>query len=537
MKRRILAVGLIGAMALSLLSGCGGKQDAAMTSADVVSVIESGEMKDVELPLKEPITLKVMIGIRSTDSIIPPNDMKVVQDLEAKTGIHVEWETVKAEDWDTKFNLAMASGEYPDVIIQRYRPVDYEEYGVTQGILLPLDELIDRYVPNYAERRDAEDLDPTLSLKASDGKHYAMGMLRSEGNKTQGLLFLNHEWLNALGLSEPQTLDELTDVLRAFKTGDPNGNGIADEVPVEFALNTRDNDPANFLPMFGIPYNSTKFLYIDDDKQVKLIPVQEGFRQCLEWFHTLYTEELLGPDVLSQDMNTFNTKLSEGNVGFFPAFRLTIAGYDDGVEKSCKIMLPTPPEGVTAKSYDMLELCQGGVYIPKTNQHIPETMAWLNAIYDTETQYSLYYGQEGEGWEWTEDGKVKLLVTNMSENKSYIDSNAPHFATSKYAEENLVMPVQAVEKKEYTDLYMEKGIFQKYSNDYLNLVGLNSDQKASVVLIETDIKNAVKESYADFIVNGVTDERWNAFVQKFSDMKADEYVKMYQDALDAMDFE
>lgn len=43
----------------------------------------------------EPLTLKIMLAIRDNDSLIDPSDMPVVQALEEKTGINLEWDVVK----------------------------------------------------------------------------------------------------------------------------------------------------------------------------------------------------------------------------------------------------------------------------------------------------------------------------------------------------------------------------------------------------------------------------------------------------------
>ena len=45
-------------------------------------------------------------------------------------------------------------------------------------------------------------------------------------------LWYNTEWLEALGLEEPQTTEELKEVLLAVKNSDYNGNGKADEIPL-----------------------------------------------------------------------------------------------------------------------------------------------------------------------------------------------------------------------------------------------------------------------------------------------------------------
>jgi putative aldouronate transport system substrate-binding protein len=484
--------------------------------------------------VNEPITLKVMLGIRDVDSLIDINEMPAIQRLEEKTGINVEWEVIKGSDWETKLNLMFASGDYPDVILSVNTTVDDEEYGVTQQLLLPLDNLISRYMPTYTSRVIAEDSDPTSGLVASDGQIYSVGYLVGQNINTNQHFFINQTWLDNLGLDTPQNIDELTDVLRAFKSEDPNGNGEADEVAVEMGLDTGFYSVRYMLPLFGIPCDPDKWIYLDDDKNVQFTPVQDGFRECMEWLHTLYDEGLIDAEVISQDINTIETKLKEGNVGFFTCWRLLAMGMDDGVAKDC--VLYTPDE--SASLYRYIEMAKPGAFVTVSNQHVPETMRWLDALLDTETMFSLYYGEQdatdGTGWTYNENGKIDSINDGSVDVKNYIDCNTLFFAPGQYISETFNMPAQRIEKTEYCESYDAAGVIQKYSDDYLDLAPLTSEQIQSSVLKETDIDNAVVENMATFITQGVTDESWNAFVKLFDDMGTDEYVNMYQEAIDLM---
>ncbi|AET59366.1 sugar ABC transporter periplasmic protein [Paenibacillus terrae HPL-003] len=57
-----------------------------------------------------------------------------------------------------------------------------------------------------------------------------MGTGKEAIQSMDDLPWINVEWLNKLGLSMPTTTKELKQVLIAFKTKDPNGNGQADEI-------------------------------------------------------------------------------------------------------------------------------------------------------------------------------------------------------------------------------------------------------------------------------------------------------------------
>lgn len=543
-KKKMVTALLVSCMVVAGVAGCG-NNDSKTSNVNTVSEGASDSnssntgnsdiFNETGYPIvKEPLTLKVMFCIRDVDSLIAPNEMPAVQELEKKTGIHIEWEVIKGSDWDTKLNLMFASGEYPDIILAANSKGIDEEFGVTQNLIIPVDELTEKYMPNYTERIKAEEEDPTLGLVASDGKKYSVGYLVAQNINTNQPFFINQEWLDTLGLDMPQSLDELTDALRAFKLEDPNGNGEADEVPLQMGIDTGFYGIRYMLPMFGIPCDPDKWIYLDDNKKVQLTPIQEGFRDCMEWLHMLFEEELLDPEIISQDINTIETKIKEGNVGFFNAWRLTAMGWDDSVAQTCSLYTPVAPEGSQASLYRLMEMASCGAYVTASNTHVPETMRWLDSLLETETMFSLYYGPEGTGWEYDEDGKINSLVTDTTGTKNYLDCNTLFFAPSKYYSDVFNMSPQRIEKTEYSKAYEEAGVMQKYSNDYLDLAPLTSEQLQSSSLKETDINNAVVENVATFITDGVTDESWNTFVSMFENMGVSDYITMYQNAIDQM---
>lgn len=196
---------------------------------------------------------------------------------------------------------------------------------------------------------------------------------------------------------------------------------------------------------------------------------------------------------------------------------------------------------MTLCMYRSIEKASKGAYITTTNQYVPETLRLLDAMMETEMMYSLYYGEkdatDGTGWEYNEDGKVRTLMMGDIDIKNFLDCNALFFGPGKYIDSVFEWPEQRVEKTQYCQTYDSAGIMQKYSNDYLDMAPLTSEQLQANALVETDINNAVKEKMAAFITEGVTDDSWNAFVSMFDGMKVADYVSVYQSALDTMDLE
>lgn len=132
--------------------------------------------------------------------------------------IHVEIESVLGADLTEKRNLVLASGEYPDIFIKAGLGMsDLTKYG-TQGLFVPLEDLIREQMPNLTailDERDAWEY-----MMSSDGIIYSLPEVSLLGG-ANGSYWINKKWMDTLGLEEPKSFDELYEVLRAFKTGDP----------------------------------------------------------------------------------------------------------------------------------------------------------------------------------------------------------------------------------------------------------------------------------------------------------------------------
>ena len=205
------------------------------------------------------------------------DNMWFFQQIEEQTGVHVDFDVVKLSDWTNRVNLMFASGRYHDLILRG--SLDVEDYGVTQHVILPLDDYLEEYMPTYFSRLSIDNAGRTLP--SSDGKMYYVGFLLSQGINTNGHFFINKTWLDKLGLSVPTTTEELTEVLRAFKNGDPNGNGLADEIPYEATFADVNTGLYNAFSAFGIPMNEY-FVQLSADGKVLFMPEEDGFRACVE---------------------------------------------------------------------------------------------------------------------------------------------------------------------------------------------------------------------------------------------------------------
>lgn len=542
MKKKLITCLLAASLAVTSLAACG-KQEEVKSSEPAVekesssqqSTQESAPVETIEnfnaegYPIvNEEITLKVMLRCRDTDTLVNPDDMPAIKRLEEQTGINLEWNVVKAGDWDTKLNLTFASEDYPDIIIAG-NGVDDEEYGVDQGIIIPMTDLIEKYMPNVSERAAMTE-SPYLSILASDGEIYAVPQQLGGSSGTDYFWFINQDWLNALKLDMPTDIESLTEVLRAFKTGDPNGNGEQDEIPMTYkpALVFLVNN------LFGVPQDGN-YVFIDDNKQVQFVPEQEGFRKAMEWLHMLYEEGILDPEALTQDSNTLKAKIAEGNVGFSLLYRLTNMGYDKS-EKCMTLWVPSEEDG--SKLYSNIAFPTAGVYFTSTNPYPEASARLINAMLELETMMSLYWGEqdnEAYGWEYDPDGRLIRIGTTPTTAWDYLGVNGVYYAPAGYYGEHINSGSTGEERANYNQRYSEAGVLNKYGAGYLFQINLDTEDQEQLNLIKTDINTTMSEWMTTFIVEGVTDSSYKEMLDIFKSIGSEKFKEFYQKGIDQLD--
>ena len=530
-KKRLLALLLTASMLVPVLSACGkGEQEKETAVSSTGNVVESSSTAS-STEKEEEVVLKVLM--KQSDSVVYTDEIPPLDALNEQVGVKTEFEFINENEWDTKINLILATGEYPDIIIAR-GGMNSESFGVEQKIFLPLDDLIQEYMPNYAERiAEAGDL-VNGRLIASDGHMYALGFYASQAINVPSHHFINQDWLDALKLSTPTDVEGLTEVFRAFKAQDPNGNGKADEIPYTGLITPAGSYISiyHMLNLFGLPYDYNTWAYIDDNKEIQFTPTQESYREFMEWLHMCYEEGLLDVEVISQDEAMVKAKINEGRIGYFTQWRLSASGYDPASEA---YELYIPGEG--AKIPRMVDMASQIVYLTSTNKHIEKSCEWLNAWLETENMASLYWGEQNQeqdptkaGWYYDENGKIKNLPKPKEMTaRPYLGNYGLFYAPDQYTLDTLVQAPERIEKTEFCKIYEDAGIIQKYSNSSLRIARMSGEESTEIKLIKTELDSAISEYTALFIKNGVTDANWKEFCDILKGIGSEKYLQIYRD--------
>lgn len=199
-----------------LLAGCGGadpKPGAAPSSGDGAAASEKrGKIK---------WSVYDRGNIAASEGTVTSN--RWTKWLNENGPTDIEFVAIPRFESKQKFNTLLASGEAPDVINEY--DTAYRDQLYNQKQLLPLDDLIDKYAPNYKKLLEKYPMLRKLGTKP-DGKLYEIGHIGP--NTAQVVVLIRQDWLSRLSLAVPQTPDDLIAVAKAFTEKDPDGNGKKD---------------------------------------------------------------------------------------------------------------------------------------------------------------------------------------------------------------------------------------------------------------------------------------------------------------------
>lgn len=213
--------------------------------------------------VEEPITMTMMIGL-DTSRGYDPADNAVFKYLEEVTNIHWDFIVVDRSSWTERLSLMWASGDMPDMIYNGVSGNDLLLY--TGTLILDLKPYLEEYAPNFWNLYQ-NNADVRLAVDLPTGKIGSFVWTNMEieagaGQCPNEILYINQQWLDALGLEMPQTVDEYYETLVAFRDKDPNGNGEQDEIPL--APRNASTDLSKLQPLMGF-MSDTNNLYLDGD--------------------------------------------------------------------------------------------------------------------------------------------------------------------------------------------------------------------------------------------------------------------------------
>ena len=537
--KKWLALILAGCMGICCLAGCGNSTgNGGKTSANADTAVQGRESSDTE-----KVKLTALISKHSLTKDV--NEMEWLNLLEEENGVDVEWQQITA-DWDQKKSVMFAGGDIPDILVKATVTTDFATYN---GLFENLAPYIDSgEMPNVAKMFEDH---PELRVLSTDenGAIYGIPNYRSLWPRTNRVLYINKTWLDNLGLQVPTTMDELEEVLIAFKNEDPNGNGdTKDEIPLDFS-----GFPTFMLGCFGVPMMNESDGYFVEDGKVKNYRVDERYKTFMIWLQKLYGEGLINEEVITKDYSKFQS-LARGE-GSTAKVGVTL-GWESGDRFGTGVAdqyLPLPALKPHADS-DENEVYWGyysdnnsvnaaTVALSANCKNKAEAVKFIDAFYAEDMGIQVLFGGMNDVDKCLQDnGDGTYTVLPPAD--SSIDAGTWKWTNSFADYSPYYIPDDMKDKltmgedmqrvlEERIPLEATLDMMEKKCETYpAKFITYTTDENSDLAMTQANINNIVDQTYSAWLTDSSRniEEEWDAYVQSVYDIGLTQNLEIRQTA-------
>ncbi len=286
-----------------------------------------------------------------------------------------------------KVNVAMASGDFPDIVTGAYGTTATQSW-IENGMVISLNPYLDKY-PNLKAWLD------DYAWSAVDGQFYGLPFITQYATSNM-LIVMRGDWLDKLGLKYPTTLDEMKTVLTAFTFDDPDGDGQQNTYGF-----SGTKPIANFDWVFYAYGRQNGDYELNADGQVIPFFEHECFIPGMTYIKELWDAGVIDPEFVLTDNGKLEEKFFQGKIG---AMVKALYRHVSRLENSTRALYPDatlayglPPVGPDGKSFGLAPSGRSGFLtcITTACKEPEKAVAFLDFMVSQEGNDLLRLGIEG----------------------------------------------------------------------------------------------------------------------------------------------
>ena len=501
-----------------LLSGCGQK----------ASNVTDDDFQFAGYPIESDATLTYFMATNTNLTSFAENfgDTEIAKQLEEKTGVKIEYVHPAAGQEKQTLALYAASNELPDL-------VEYNWYGYTGGpaqaikenLIIPLNDMLESgELPNLKAYLEAHP-EVDKAIQTDDGQYYAFPFVRgAEKLLVSTGPIIRKDWLDELGLSLPQTLEDMENILTQFK----EKKGATAPLSTGYLKQT--------LAMAGGYLD----FYVENGTNVRYGVLDDSYKKAVETLRDWYEKGLLDNDFVSIDSQTLDSNMLNGKTG------VTYAAGGSGLGKWLESMAATDP------SYDLAGFSlpyasiignidspyfgSGSVAISANCKNPKLAARFLDYGYSEEGRMLYNFGTEGVSYSMV-DGEPRYtdeinknpdgLTMAQAMLKYFRASNVGPFVQSeKYIEQYYAKPQQQAA----LDAWLER--YEIEAPMMYPKATMSADENSEYSSIMTEVDAMVKEKTTQFIIGTLSMDEYDNFISDIKKLNVERAIALKQAALD-----
>ena len=516
--------------------------EAAVSTVESIQEPEEEASVSLSYPLEGEHSFSVWTPFqtRLENVITGYGDWVSLQLAEEQTGVHIEWINIPQNQAFEQFSLMVASDDYADMCrgFSGFYSNGVED-AYEQGIILDLTELIAENMPAYNAALD-RNAQYRRDLSTDDGMMLYVNTVQTE-NYTMNGNVIRQDWLDALQLSMPETMDELEQVLLAFQS----------EYGVSNALLVNQGNYGSILSQGfntrGVPERGDSY-YVENG-QVKCGLTDENLKSYVRTMHRFYEEGLFDSDFVSRSSNPKDPNviqmIATGETGVFNTSigiwtTITEASTDPAMKLAAMPVVMEQTGDVT-HFYDQYQIGSGSVSLFYNCKEPEIACQWLDWFYTEAGSLAMCYGIEGESYTINDQGKPQW-------NEVQLETLAQEYSTTTSTIAEFYYGI----KGNFVALVQSDCLFEFYTDDMLqgievygdptqygdnwnfsNYMSLSSQDSAAVATVKTDIATYATTEITKFIIGEEdVDTQWDSYVAAIEAMGVQDVIAVYQDCYD-----
>lgn len=483
---------------------------------------------------EDPVTLTIFAQNHSAGVVKDYSELKGIAEANRLLNVEVEWTMPTIGSEQDQFNLMIASGNYPDIIVWVMKNTPMKMTGLLEeGIIIDADPYIREYATNYMAMVQA---DPDMNKQTLSVDNTYVGMYKLEPvavrNGFRGIIF-RKDVLDEIGSTAPVTIGDWYALLNAVKEQKP------DMAPFTAVKSSRFGE---FMPAYGINDGFGRSI---ETGNVEYGYAQPAYLDFLTEMNKWYSEGLIDADYLTQDGKIMNAKMIDGtafaavgNVGGAignytasarpgnPDYLLNAARYPANLQ-----------DGVSYTShFEMMVKAGSDVSVITSACKNPKiAVQYMDFFYSDQGNNLINWGIEGESYEIV-DGEKRFTDQIMNNPEGL----TPIQAIYKYCN-TLNGIFKAMDFEAYCQLNLslpeQREAMEIWGNADTSLImpplELALDINAEYNNIMTDITTYVDEMNLKFITGVAPLSEFDKYIETLQKMNLGRATEIMQAAYDA----
>ena len=445
--------------------------------------------------------------------------------------LNIEWDliVVPGSDYMSKLQVTLASGDLPDLMRYGSRdwPTRVNTWGEEGFFLDFAPRLAD--MPNLMKNFYAKWPDLLKNSLTDNGQLFYIGRLKTTTADNFSTAFsYRKDILDQHGLQPPETFDEMHATLTKLK-----------QIYPETAPFSVSRGLSYMLTVFDSLFETGRDVYFDfwGSPGYKFGPIEDNYRNLLEYFHRLYEEGLLNPENVAtvssrapyQKLAVNNQIFLGVNSSYMSTENITKGGQAENDNPEFNWFYgPFPSYDSPGRIDSYLAVDSGGKLANAKTEHGDKIAAVLDYMATPEYTIVQVWGNEGETFVYDSAGNPQYTEAYQPTQAKWdrgLEADVTAILGYQPGMQELGAPISAEMQLEYYD--NAEGIGAALpQTPAISFTEEEGDALRELAALDT----YVEEMAFKFITGDAGFGEWDAYVRKCRDLGADRKVAIYNGA-------